>query len=68
MFKVHGFIDNKKVLHRRMEHLPRKGDTMRFEDEVYAKVTELVWCMDEATLEGQRVNIRMKSIGGKNVA
>lgn len=61
MFKVHGYLDEKRVIDWRMEHIPRVGDTMRFSGERYAKVTEVVWCMDEPSTEGQRVNIRIKS-------
>ena len=61
MFKVHGFLDDKMVIHRRMAHLPRLGDTMRFTEEKYGKVTEVIWCMDEESGEGQRVNVRIES-------
>jgi hypothetical protein len=59
MFKVHGFLDNKKVINWRMEHLPRIGDTFRFSNGKYAKVTEIVWCMDEADQGDTRVNMGM---------
>lgn len=61
MFKVHGYFDKRMIINWRMEHLPRTGDTMRFEGERYGKVTEVVWCMDEESPEGQRVNIRIES-------
>lgn len=65
MFKVHGYLDNKKVIDYRMEHLPRIGDTVRFFDYLngvtYGIVTEVIWCMDEESVEGQRVNIRIES-------
>lgn len=61
MFKVHGYLDEKRVINWRMEHLPRVGDTMRFEGERYGKVTEVIWCMDEPSSEGQRVNLRIES-------
>lgn len=61
MFKVHGYLDEKRVINWRMEHLPRVGDTMRFSGERYGKVTEVIWCMDEPVDEGQRVNIRIES-------
>jgi hypothetical protein len=61
MFKVHGYLDGKKVIDWRMEHLPRIGDTARFSGERYAKVTEVIWCMDEESREGQRVNVRMET-------
>lgn len=64
MYKVHGFLDSTKIIHHRMEHLPRVGDTMRFSGERYGKVTEVIWCMDEETpsFEGQRINLRIESI------
>ena len=60
MFKVHGYLDGKKVIDWRMEHIPRMGDTMRFHGDKYGKVTEVIWCMDEPSDEGQRVNIRIE--------
>lgn len=61
MYKVHGYLDEKRVINWRMEHLPRVGDTMRFSGERYGKVTEVIWCMDEESEEGQRVNLRIES-------
>ena len=60
MFKVHGFLDGKRVINWRMEHIPNVGDTVRFAGEKYAKVTEIIWCLDEQSQEGQRVNIRIE--------
>jgi hypothetical protein len=60
VYKVHGFLDGKCIIKWRMEHLFRTGDTVRFAEAMYAKVTEVVWCMDEGTDEGQRVNVRME--------
>ena len=62
MFKIRGYLDNKMAINCRMQHLPRVGDTMRFEGERYGTVAEVVWCMDEESHEGQRVNIRVQSI------
>jgi len=64
MFKVHGFLDDKMVIKWRMVHIPRVGDTVRFSDEKYGIVKEVVWCMDEPeykSQEIQRVNIRIES-------
>jgi len=60
-YKVHGYLDNKRVIDWRMDHIPRVGDTVRFSGDRYSKVTEVIWCMDEDHAEGQRVNIRMES-------
>ena len=66
MFKVHGFLDDKMVIRQRMEHLPRCGDTVRLSGERYAKVAEVIWCMDEQndtpSFEGQRINLRMETL------
>ena len=62
MYKVHGYLDEKRVIDWRMQHLPRLGDTMRFSGDRYGKVTEVIWCMDEECEEGQRVNLRIESI------
>lgn len=61
MFKVHGFLDGKKVIDWRMQNIPRVDDTMRFSGSRYGKVAEVIWCMDEESREGQRVNIRIES-------
>lgn len=68
MYKVRGFLASlsapaKLVIDWRMPHLPRMGETVRISDEQYATVTEVVWCLDEDTSEGQRVNIRLQQIG-----
>lgn len=67
MFKVHGFLDKKLVINWRMEHLPRIGDTVRFAGERYGKVTEVIWCMDEESPEGQRVNIRIETEAARGI-
>lgn len=63
MYKVHGFLMEldgpKMVINRRMEHIPRIGDTVRLDENQYAKVTEVIWCLDEVANEETRVNIRM---------
>ena len=61
MYKVHGYLDGKRVINYRMEHLPRLGDTVRFEGERYGIVTEVIWCMDEPSSDGQRVNLRIET-------
>ncbi len=61
MYKVHGYLDGKLVINQRIPQLPRVGDTMRFEGRIYGDVTRVVWCMDEPSDEGQRVNIRIES-------
>lgn len=60
MFKVHGYFNHKRMINWRMEHLPRIGDTVRFSGDEFGRVTEVIWCMDEPTDEGQRVNIRIE--------
>lgn len=61
MFYVHGFLDNTQVICECMDHCPRVGDTMRFAGERYGKVTEVIWCWDEPSRLGQRVNLRIES-------
>lgn len=60
-YKVHLYLDNKMAINRQMAHLPRTGDTVRFAGEKYAKVTEVIWCMDEDERAGQRVNVRTET-------
>ena len=61
MYKVHAYLDGKKVIDWRMEHLPRLGDEIRFTKDRYSIVKQVVWCMDEKNDEGQRVNLRIVS-------
>lgn len=61
MYKVHAYLDGKKVIDWRMEHLPRLCDEMRFSKDRYGIVKQVVWCMDEKDDEGQRVNLRIVS-------
>jgi hypothetical protein len=63
MFDVHGYLDDKMAIKHCMEHLPRVGETIRFANNKYGIVTEIVWCMDESSRLGQRVNVRIKSEG-----
>ena len=62
MYMIHGFLDDKKIMHQSLEHLPRKGDTIRFSNKKFGKVLEIVWCLDEPECPYQRINLRMKSI------
>ena len=66
MFKVHGYLMTRptpvRVIDWRMPHLPRLGDTVRLKGEKYAKVIEVIWCLDEDSPEGQRVNLRLDPI------
>lgn len=61
MYKVHGYLDGKKVIDWIMKAIPSNGDTVRFADDKFAKVTEVIWCFDENRNEGQRVNLRMEA-------
>lgn len=61
MIKIHGYVDNVMRFNKRIEHCPRVGDTVRVSENKYAKVTEVVWCFDEQSAEGQRVNVRMET-------
>jgi hypothetical protein len=62
MFNVHCYLDGKRIGGRLYQYVSRVGDTMRFEGDRYGEVTEVIWCMDEPTVDGQRVNLRVESI------
>lgn len=64
MSKVHGFLNNERVLNQYLNHLPRKGDTIRLDDVTYTKVIEVIWCMDESRVlsEPTRVNLRFEPL------
>jgi hypothetical protein len=62
MFKVHAYCQNERVISRRMQHLPRVGDTLRIDGKTqdrFLVVTEVVWCLNEESMEGTRVNMRL---------
>ena len=62
MFRVKVFMGPQLIIDKQFQHLPRIGDMMRFEGEgkIYGTVTSVVWCMDEPSVGGQRVNIGVK--------
>lgn len=62
MYKVHGFLDGKLLFYWKLDHLPRHGDTVRYARDRFAKVTEVIWCVDEEWPDGQRVNLRMEPL------
>lgn len=62
-YMVRGFIDNELMINWKMDHIPRVGETVRYgTPDKYAKVTEVIWCLNEVSSEGQRINIRMEKI------
>jgi len=61
VFKVHAFVDNRKIIQWRMQHIPAKGDIVRIAKDTYCVVTEVVWCLDEESTDGQRVNLALES-------
>lgn len=62
MIKAHIFLDGELVHRGRLEHCYRVGDTVRVGEleDSYVRVTEVIWCLNESSPEGQRVNIRME--------
>ena len=60
--KVHIFLDGNLRSCRIMQHIPQLHDTVRFSPDTYAKVTEVIFCLDEEESVGQRVNIRTETI------
>lgn len=62
MYKVHGYLKQRRVIDWRMPHIPARGDTIRLSAENYAVVTEVVWCLDEESPEGQRVNLNFEPL------
>ena len=61
-FRIHGFLNGERILNRHIAHLPRNGDTIRIDEDVYVKVTEVVWCLDEDDSGGARVNLRLEDL------
>ena len=58
----HIFLGRTKLWARRyLAHVPRIGDTVRLSKTRFAKVTDVVWCLDEKTPEGaERCNIALE--------
>lgn len=61
MFETHIFVDGKLARVPVLQHCPRLGDTLRLSEKQFVIVTELVWCLDESSSLGQRVNIRTET-------
>lgn len=62
MFKIHCYLDGKRVGGFLYQGVPRVGDTIRFSGDRYGQVTEVIWCADENMSEGQRVNLRIETL------
>lgn len=45
----------------RIIECPRVGDQIRLTEERYYAVTQVVWCLDELSDRGQRVNIGVRA-------
>jgi hypothetical protein len=61
---AHIFVDGKPFDRRPMRSCPRVGDTVRYGGPLKArcaKVTEVIWCLDEESPMGDRVNLRLES-------
>jgi hypothetical protein len=66
MIKAHIFVDGELRSRVSLQHCPAKGDTLRLQvrgatTESYVLVTEVIWCINEMSDDGQRVNIRTES-------
>jgi hypothetical protein len=63
MIYAHIFVDGEILTKTTLPECPRNGDTIRFggSTERYAKVTEIIWCLNEQSMHGYRVNIRTES-------
>lgn len=62
--KMHLYVDNEFIFNGIVGHCPRNGDTVRYGapgHDQYAKVTEVIWCLNEDSSAGQRVNVRCES-------
>lgn len=60
--KAHIYIDGKLVT-RLMRFVPRVGEVFRYDGpdgDAYATVTDVCWCLNEQSAEGERVNISTK--------
>ena len=49
--------DGKMITKVRMNHAPRVGDEIRVRDDLYMRVEQVVWCLDEEHGNCDRVNI-----------
>jgi len=63
MIAPHIFLGGKLMSTTTLHDTPRVGDTVRFSDESYGTVLEVIWCLDEISPLGSRVNIWTEEIG-----
>ena len=61
MFNLQLFLDGRLYNRFHWNHIPSVGDTIRLDTGQYGRVTEIIWCADESTTNGQRVNIRVET-------
>jgi hypothetical protein len=61
MYKAHIFLDGKLMYNRRIAHVPRVGDIVRFSEKTYGVTKEVTFCLDEDFSDIVRVNIAVVS-------
>jgi hypothetical protein len=49
------------LVRQRIIECPRVGDQIRLTEDRYYAVTQVVWCLDELSDQGQRVNIGVRA-------
>ncbi len=62
MLKVQAYLGDRIILDQQLEHIPRVGDSVRLDGkdgELQARVSEVIWCWNEDSGDGQRVNIHL---------
>lgn len=60
MIYAHVFVDGRQYARLPLQTCPRIGETLRLgpeDKEFYATVSEVVWCLNEKSPMGDRVNI-----------
>ncbi len=70
MYKVHAYLVSptappKLVIDWRMVHLPRIGEVLRMnlsDTVTFVRVTDVIWCLDEESSEGTRVNLELRLV------
>lgn len=60
--KIHFFLGSKPVTQEIMAQVPAVGDVVRVAENIYGRVYEVTWCLDEDSSPYTRANVGLEEI------